>query len=485
MKFWQKIFIYSVVIFLIIFNLGAYILIENSHNLNLKRSINRGLEEHSRISTGISFNINLVEKYSKIYFKENHGKYYRDIRLNAKIIKEYLGKFNDDIYLEVVNQENGTVFTNLDFEIPVERQELKDPFLDKRKYIIRDIGDKTFLFINSLLDTQGEVLKISYIKDITYIYKDRKVQYNLFIKLCSMLSIILAIFMYVLTKHVTSPINKLINVTKLISNGDYSKRAESKSKDEIGALSENFNNMAVSIEEKITELDKKADERQRFIESLTHEIKTPLTSIIGYSDFLRSTAYDEKVFLKGLNYIFKEGTRLEELSWKMMDLILLKRENFKMIYENINTIVDDIKESLQNRLKNKNIKLIIDIKKECFILVEKDLIRNLIINLIDNSIKASKKGSNIYLNVYENEISNIVIEIIDEGIGISEEDLPKVFEAFYMIDKSRTRANNGAGLGLAICGEIAKIHDAKLEIESEINKGTSIKLILKQKEQML
>ncbi|GAA0738862.1 HAMP domain-containing sensor histidine kinase [Clostridium oceanicum] len=486
MKFWQKIFIYSVVIFLIIFNLGAYILIENSHNLNLKRSINRGLEEHSRISTGISFNINLIKKYSEVY----PGKYYQDYysennNVNKKVIKEYLGKFNDDIYLEVVNQDNETVFTNLDFKVLGERQELKDPFLDKRKYIIRDIGDKTFLFINSLLDTKGEVLKFSYIKDITYIYQDRKAQYNLFIKLCSMLSIILAIFMYVLTKHVTSPINKLINVTKLISNGDYSKRAEIKSKDEIGALSENFNSMALSIEEKITELDKKAEERQRFIESLTHEIKTPLTSIIGYSDFLRSTAYDEKVFLKGLNYIFKEGTRLEELSWKMMDLILLKRENFKMVYENINTIAEDIKESLQNRLKIKNINLIIDIKKEYFILVEKDLIRNLIINLIDNSIKASKERSNIYLNVYKNENSKIIIEIIDEGIGISKEDLPKVFEAFYMVDKSRTRANNGAGLGLAICAEIAEIHEAKLEIKSEINKGTLIKLILNQKEQML
>lgn len=468
MKFWQKIFIYSLSLFLVIFNLGACFLIEHTHNLSLKREIDRGLNEHSRIYTGMEFNIKLIENYYKEISKSN-----------KEIIGEYLQNFNNDnIYLEVLDEKNNIIFSNLEFKLLVEREELKKPLLDRRNYIIRETGNKTLLFITSLIDMNNEKLKVSYISNITYIYQDRKEQYKFFIKLCIMVSIILAIGMYILSKYITSPINKLINTTKIISSGNYSERVEINSEDEIGILAENFNQMALSIEEKISELEKKTEEKQRFIDNLTHELKTPLTSIIGYADFLRSTPYSEETFFQGLNYIFKEGKRLEELSWKMMDLILLKRENFKMKNENIKDILLDIKDSLKPKLQNKNINLTI-CAKGYEILVEKDLIKNLIINFIDNAMKVSKEGSNICLNVYKNNELKTVLEVKDEGIGISEEDLPKVFEAFYMIDKSRTRANNGAGLGLAICAEIAKIHEAKLEIESEVNKGTAIRIIFK------
>ncbi|MCY6369927.1 sensor histidine kinase [Clostridium ganghwense] len=467
MKFWQKIFIYSILLFLVIFNLGACFLIEHTHNLSLKREIDRGLNEHSRIYTAMNFNIKIIGNYHKKSFDSDR-----------EIIKTYLENFkSNDMYLEVLDEKNNIIFSNLDFKILEEREELKKAVVDKRRYIIREVGNKTFLFITNLLDVDGEYLKFSCIKDITYIYQDRKEQYNFFIKLCIIVSIILAIGMYILSKYITNPINKLINTTKIISNGNYSERVEIESKDEIGILAENFNQMTLSIEEKINELEKKTEEKQRFIDNLTHELKTPLTSIIGYADFLRSTAYNEETFFQGLNYIFKEGKRLEKLSWKMMDLILLKKENFKMKNESIKDILAEIKETLKPKLQNKNIDLIISDKKDYEILVERDLIKNLITNFIDNAMKASKEGSNIYLNVYKNDELKTVLELRDEGIGIAEKDLPKVFEAFYMVDKSRTRANNGAGLGLAICAEIAKIHEAKLEIESEINKGTSIKII--------
>lgn len=463
MKFWQKIFIYSLVIFLIIFNFGAVFLIQNSHNLNLKREIDRSLDEQSNISAGIIYYNMISADDSKANYKET--------------IKNYLGKVNSKgTYLEVLDKNNNVVFSNMYFKISGEREELKNASSDKKRYIIRNVGNKTLLFITSLVNIQGEDLKFSYIHDVTYIYQYKKEQYIFFIQLSMVVSIILAISMYMLSKYITSPIDKLIDTTRIVSKGNYSERVEINSKDEIGVLAENFNEMADAVEGKIHELEVSAEEKQRFIDDLTHELKTPLTSIIGYADFLRSTTYNEEIFIEGLNHIFKEGKRLEELSWKMMDLILLKRESFKMEEENIKNILVDLKDALRPKLQNKNIDLII-CSEEYQIAVEKDLIRNLISNFIDNSIKASKENSNIYLNVYKNKESKVVLEIKDEGIGISEEDLPKVFEAFYMVDKSRTRANNGAGLGLAICAEIAKIHEAELEIESEINKGTTIKIL--------
>ncbi|MBC2399748.1 signal transduction histidine kinase [Clostridium tetanomorphum] len=471
MKFWQKIFIYSLLLFLISLNFGSIFLIENSHNLNLKREIDRSISEQSNILSGISYYNMISNYYLNTDSKEDSKSNYKEI------IKNYLKKINsEDIYLEVLDKNNDVVFSNLKFKVLGEREELKNVSSDERKYIIRDVGNRTLLFITGLVHIQEEDLKLSYIHDVTYIYEDRKQQYNFFIELSIIVTIILAIGMYILSKYITSPIDNLINTTRIVSKGNYSERVAINSKDEIGILAENFNKMADAVEGKINELELKAEEKQRFIDNFTHELKTPLTAIIGYADFLRSTSYNEEIFIEGLNHIFKEGKRLEELSWKMMDLILLKRENFKMKKENIKNILEELKDILKPKLQNKNIDLII-CGEEHEIVVEKDLISNLISNLIDNSIKASKEDSNIYLNVYKNKESKVVLQIKDEGIGISKEDIPKVFEAFYMVDKSRTRANNGAGLGLAICAEIAKIHQAELEIESELKKGTTIKII--------
>ncbi len=471
MKFWQKIFIYSLLLFLLIFNFGGIFLIQNSHNLSLKREIDRSLGEHNNISAEISYYNMISNNYLYMYATEKIEDNYK------KIIKNYLGKVNSkDIYLEVLDEKNNVVFSNLNFKILGEREELKNGLSDKRRYIIRDVENRTILFITNIVKIQGQDLKFSYIRDVTYIYNDKKEQYNFFIELSMMVTIILAIGMYILSKYITSPIDKLISTTKIVSKGDYSKRVEINSKDEIGILAQNFNVMASAVEEKINELEIKAEEKQRFIDNFTHELKTPLTSIIGYADFLRLTSYNEEIFIEGLNHIFEEGKRLEELSGKMMDLTLLKRDNFKMRKENIENILIDLKDALKPKLQKKNINLII-YSEEYEIIAERDLIRNLISNFIDNAIKASKEGSNIYLNVYKNKESKIVIEIKDEGIGISEEEIPKVFEAFYVVDRSRTRANNGAGLGLAICAEIAKILEVELEIKSELNEGTTIKIV--------
>lgn len=470
MKIWKKIFIYSLVLFLTVFNLGAFFIIENNHNLILKREIDRGLSEHLSIYSGLKGNL--------LFLKERVG----DTKISRKTIydltiDDFMKNFNDkNMYIEILNSKSEVIFGNLDFDITNERTELKKPLEERRSYIIRDVGNRTFLFITNLMNIGKESLTVSYVRDITSIYNDRKDQYIFFVKLDIIISIILAIGMYLLSKYITEPINELTNVTRRISSGNVSERAQINSNDEIGILTENFNKMSDAIEDKINQLEKNAEEKQRFIDNLTHEMKTPLTCIIGYADFLRSTKYNEKIFIEGLNNIFREGKRLEELSSKMMNLILLKKENFKMNRVEVKAILDEIKNALKPKLDSKKIELVTS-GEDQEIIVEKDLIKVLISNLIDNAIKASKINGKVFVNIYTNENLKTVVEVKDEGIGISEEDLPKVFEPFYMVDKSRTRSHNGSGLGLSICNEIVNLHEAKLQIESRLNEGTTVKII--------
>ncbi|WP_053954946.1 sensor histidine kinase [Inediibacterium massiliense] len=466
MKFWKRIFMYSFILFFIVFNIGGFVLIENSHQSSLKREVQRGLSEHLSIYSGMNM---IVE--NRMYADERFGQSFL-----YDHIKSFLEKFHDKkVYVELLDQKNKVFFTSVDFKIDIERKELKNPLENRRKYIIRDLQDRTYLFVTNRVKIKKESFKLTYIRDITEIYEERNKQYKFLFQLELLILVLLSVGMYVISKHITKPIYKLIDAIEDITRGNYSNRVEIYGEDEIGKLAKKFNEMTDALDEKIKELEKNTKEKQRFIDNLTHELKTPLTSIIGYADFLRSTQYNEEVHIKGLNYIYQEGKRLEKLSSKMMNLILLKKQNFVMKKENLKEVVLEIEEIFKYRLKEKDIKMIID-AKELYKEVEKDLIKNLIINLVDNGIKASFEGSYIYINLYE-EKEKIVIEVIDEGSGIKEEDIKKIFEPFFMGDQSRSKKNNGAGLGLSICDEIVKLHKGNLKIESNINKGTTIKII--------
>ncbi|OPJ58125.1 sensor histidine kinase [Clostridium oryzae] len=469
MKLAQKIFLYPMFIFLLVFNIANSFILENNFNTNLTREVNRGLKEH--LSTYFS-----IETIITSYRIENKTKSTLNSELK-NLILNYLSNLNDKFtFIELIDNNGKKIFTNFKFKISDKRIEIKKlKKLNQKNYMIRDINKRTYLFVSNLFYVDNVYYKFSYVRDITYVYKDRTDQYAFYIKIEIVVAIILAIYMYIFSRHIIRPINKLIGFSKVIASGRYTERAEVKSNDEIETLSNNFNIMAAAIEEKVGELEKKAEERQMFISNLTHEIKTPLTSIIGYADFLRSTKYNENTFLKALNYIYKEGKRLESISQNMMNLIRLKKEAFIMKDESIKNIMVDVRSIVKEKLERKNIRLVENLF-DFSINAEKNLIISLMVNFVDNAIKSSEGGSTIYISSYILE-ENKIVEVADNGIGIAEENLNKVFDAFYMVDKSRSRKNNGIGLGLTICKEIADIHNAKLEIHSKIKEGTCIKII--------
>ena len=196
---------------------------------------------------------------------------------------------------------------------------------------------------------------------------------------------------------------------------------------------------------------------------------------LGYANLLRTAKVSEEISHDAADFIYKEGKRLEQLSFKMMDLIFLNADDFTFKHENIMDILNEVQASIWAKLKEKNIHLSIYGDNHS-ISIEKELLKVLLLNLLDNAIKASKKDSEIYLRVFESG-DRRVIEVRDNGIGMDKEHLDKIIEPFYMVDKSRSRRNNGAGLGLSICKKIADIHNADMNIESRPNEGTSIKII--------
>ncbi len=228
----------------------------------------------------------------------------------------------------------------------------------------------------------------------------------------------------------------------------------------------------------VVEEMKAAMERQEsFMGSLAHELKTPMTAIIGYADLLRSRELSEKQRRESANYIFHEGKRIETLSWKLLDLLLMKGEGVELVRYQPKRVLKDIQNTLEEILITKNLILHTEWDEgECFL--EPSLVMALLINLVENAAKASEEGSSIYVNITLTS-EGCVIYVKDEGCGIPKEEREKITEAFYRVDKSRSRAQGGVGLGLSLCKEIVALHGGSLSFEENHPQGTIARACLK------
>lgn len=279
-----------------------------------------------------------------------------------------------------------------------------------------------------------------------------------------------------LTFYLTRPIRRISRAAKQFSEGQYEKRAVVRSNDELGQLAQNFNEMADSLEIKINELADAAQRQKDFTASFAHELKTPLTSVIGYADTLRSRVLPAKKQIEAANYIFSEGKRLEAMSFALLDLFALDRETPQFRKTSASRIVQDTAASCAYLLNEKNIRLETRVEERKLNVVP-ELLQILLFNLIDNARKASESGSLIRLYARQVE-SGFRFSVRDNGRGIPQEALERLTEPFYMVDKSRARAEGGAGLGLAICRRIAELHGTRLDFESEVGKGTCVSFVL-------
>lgn len=460
MKFTIKIIISVIAIISIIFSIAGIVIIRSNFEHTLEKTINQNIDSHTLERYGIENNIdNNIDANGNIS-KEKLSSY-------AISLVSYLG--NDkkiSIYIE-----NEKIYSNIEID------EESLAFLSNGKeikYLIKDVDNIKYMLVSSSLEINNQKIMLISKYDITDVFTERDRQVNYFYKIDIAVILISSISICCLTIFLTKPIIKLNEMSKKITKGFYNERINIKSNDEIGELAKSFNRMIETIENKINELELSVKQKEEFITNFTHELKNPMTSIIGYADLLKSGKYDKETNIKSANYIFNEAKRLEILAHKLMDLMEISNENIKLeplnavsfmnnLYKDINESLGDIKLKLE--LENGNI------------IADKVLLDDCLRNLIDNSKKAKPKDKFIRI-IGKNEGNKYKISVEDKGSGIPKEDLPRVLESFYMVDKARAREKGRNGIGLSICEKIAKVHNSKLIIESELNKGTCVSLYL-------
>ena len=281
---------------------------------------------------------------------------------------------------------------------------------------------------------------------------------------------------YLLSRYITWPISNLNKLAGRIAEGEFDLRSHNKSGDEVGSLAGNFNRMADRLVAQMEEKTREARQKEDFTTAFAHELKTPLTSIIGYADMLNSVELSEQEKREAYYYIYSQGKRLESLSHKLLELAGMNRgtESFRPV--STKSLEGNIRTTMRPIWRKRGIRGKVDLDRGT-ILGDEELLLSLFYNLLDNAVKAMDKEKEGFILLKGTVLpEGYEIKAVDNGRGIPREEIGHITEAFYMVDKSRSRREGGAGIGMALCEKIARLHGADLEIDSNVGEGTVIKV---------
>lgn len=462
MKFWVKLNLSILVMISVILSCSRFLMIRQNFTNSIERTASQ------------SMNQNLLERYhleSNIVDAIARGEEMTSERIIESIqaLYGYMENHSEKVALYDENREK--IFSNFDKIDAIELDEMFHQETDM--YVLRKLENQHYLFFSSYWSVNNEIIYIIQIYDITAIYEERDRQMLDTIVADVMILGIASIFISIFSLFLTKPIHQLNAATKKIASGQIHERVNVKSKDEIGELAKSFNQMAEQIEHKINSLNLSIQQKSDFMNGFTHELKTPMTAIMGYADLLRFKKCDEDLTSKALHYIYSEAKRLETLSHKLMCLMALSEERIEL--ESIS--IHDFLEKVSQKIILDEYELKLEIEP-AVVKADKQLLEVVIRNLVENSKKAEPKENFILVegkHVGENQYR---ISVVDTGKGIPKEHLARVTEDFYMVDKSRSRQNGGSGIGLSLCQKILEQHHTKLKIESEENHGTAVSFVL-------
>lgn len=457
MKFAWKVFLSTVIVIAIVFAVGGYVLITSFFASALSRETDRALEENQLMKLA-------YESAATTYVNQG-TKLTDEAVVNSVSSLENGGRrgiiVSDENYKKIFPATGATADEQLMREMD------KD-----RVYRISESGGRYNITVCCSTSVGDRIVYLETSRDITSIFQERETQFDTYTEWSIVLLLLSALVMLVVSMFLTRPLTRLSATTRRIAEGNYDVRMKVKGEDEIAEFTQDFNAMTDAVQDKMYALENTARQREDFVASFAHELKTPLTSIIGYADMLRSKQMKPEEMFLSANYIFTEGKRLEALSLKLLELMVLERQEFEKRRINPRLLIEEIEGLMLPIMENAGL-VLRTAAQNAVVMIEPDLFKTLLVNLIDNARKASEPGSLIEL-YGRVDGRDYVFCVRDHGRGIPEEEIKKITEAFYMVDKSRARAQNGAGLGLALSDKIAHMHGSRLEFKSIVGSGTLV-----------
>ena len=348
-------------------------------------------------------------------------------------------------------------------------------------YGIRRIGTEYYLLsivADRPVDT-ADIVYLGILKNLSSIYEERSKMLRQYMAALAVLLVIGGLAAFLLSRYLTRPIEQLNDTAGKIAGGDFEKRAVYRGTDEIGELSHSFNHMADRLVRQMEQKELEAKQQEDFTAAFAHELKTPLTSIIGYADMLNSYEMTEQERGEAAYYIFTQGKRLESLSHKLLELVAMDRQDMEVKKIVTRDLEENIRETMRIPFERKRIRGKISLEKGV-IYGDRDLLLSLLYNLLDNAVKAVDEDGFILMKGRKLP-KGYEIKVVDNGRGIPQDEIARITEAFYMVDKSRSRKEGGAGIGMALCQKIITLHQGEIKIDSKLGEGTVMRLYFPEK----
>jgi len=450
MRFWQKTYIFTLVIFLICLNIGILSLTLYTYQKNIEATETAVAAEQYYVAMSFERDYDVLmesnENASPSLLMQSYGAHYGEKGLFIAFRKDA-----EELY-----------------------SNFKSPYsVDKGTLVHTSFEGKRYILISAMIcDNEFEMIVA---KNVDYLDAEFRSLITTYSVTAGSVSLVLAIILYLVLKKLSGPLETLRKTTEIIETGNYSARVEEHGNDEFTLVAKSFNLMLDTINEQMATLEREAEakmldaeRKQMLVDNMAHELRTPLTSIHGYAEYLEKANTTEERRLIAAKYIMSESERLQKISEMLLDGAFIRENEIEMSNINLGAVLTDVAQKLQMRAENTGVEITCD-TAPVTIKGNETLLSMLFYNLTENAIKASSAGGKVKISCLK---SQAVIE--DNGKGMTEEQLLHITEPFYRTDKSRSRAEGGAGLGLALCKQIVLSHKAEMNFESKIGQGTKI-----------
>jgi signal transduction histidine kinase len=454
MKYWQKTYIATLLLFLVALNTGAYLMYHTALSTSISVERERGFAEHGFIRDGLEKDI------ASIMGRDGESR----AALDA-LFKSYTDYYmRQNVYILLAD----TGSSRWGY-VPMPENAPPPPDDRSQAVVIRNTAENSHLYAAGLVGDTGYILVTA--RNVTSMRQRVDELARTLLIGSAGLSALLAAALYLILKKLTQPIRTLHIAAAALANGDYDARATVRGRDELAELAHRFNAMANKIQTQLAELTDEGAKKQRFIDDLAHELRTPLSAIGGYAQYLAAADITEDERVTALVYISRESNRLADMSDKLLALALLRQDDFALARTPLPPLFDDVRAAAVYLAAAKNVTLKFDIADTAWH-SDGTLLCMLFLNLIGNAIHACGDGGTVRVTADETGAA-----VSDNGCGMDTDALAHVMEPFYRADKARPRKAGGAGLGLSICERICERLGLEMRIDSAPQSGTTVQVL--------
>lgn len=403
-------------------------------------------------STELNKQKNIVNSFSSMM--SYYGEDIADDTVQTTLARYCFNRFADESSVLYMNDTPVVFNVNIDVKTLL-------PITDfEQQLYLGQALNKNIIIVGSPANAGNAQYTVYTVADVTPVYEQISSMAWQFVLIGFIAVAVGTLLILFILRFAMKPLSWLRDNVSRIAQGQYSERTDITTKDEVGDLAQDFNTMAQAVEQHVHDLEERSERQKLFIGGVAHEFKTPMTSMLIHSDTLLNTKITEEQRQFAAQHIHEQCRWLERLAAKLLSLITLG-ENITRKPSSVPDLFASVSENYENITTRCSIETLN---------MDSDLMRSALINLCDNAFRYG--SSTVELCAFAN-----IIEVKDNGRGIPPDELSRITEPFYMVERSRNKKLGGSGIGLALVNQIAIAHNARLEFASEVGVGTTVKVI--------